>query len=234
MKYLFANWKSHKNRSEVKTWAAVVAQSPLYTQFQSGKIGNVQTVLCPAASHFFLLQELLPNLALGAQTLSPFSDGSYTGAISARMISDIVHYTILGHVERRTYFQETDQVVTLQAIQALDNEMTPLIAVDKNNWSSQLSQFDPGQIKKMLVMYEPSEAISTAQGGHPADLDEVKKAIQLIKANYPVKGVLYGGSVNSQNLDTYLTQPEIDGVVPGAASLEASEFLAMVESAVNT
>jgi triosephosphate isomerase (TIM) len=231
MKYLIANWKSHKTLSEAKAWANTIILSPLYHEFQNGKHGQLQVVLCPAFPHFQQLQQLLPNLSLGAQTLSPFSDGSYTGAVSARQINQQVQFAILGHVERRKYFQETDQVVAQQAIQALDNEITPIVAVDKSNWSSQLSQFDKDQLKPMLVMYEPSEAISTTNGGRPADLQEVKEAIRLIKADYPVMGVLYGGSVNSQNIAQYIGEADIDGVVPGAASLEAEEFLAMIQAA---
>jgi triosephosphate isomerase len=231
MKYIIGNWKSHKTLSEAKAWAEEVAASPLYQQLQNGRLGQLQVVLCPAFLHFQQLQWFIPNLTLGAQTLSPFSDGSYTGAVSARMIAPQVKFAILGHVERRKYFSETDQVVALQAIQALDNEITPIVAVDKKNWSSQLSQFDKEQLQRMLVMYEPSEAISDNSGGHSADLKEVKEMIQLIKADYPVLGVLYGGSVSSKNITEYIGEAEIDGVVPGAASLEAKEFLATVKAA---
>jgi triosephosphate isomerase len=226
MKYIIGNWKSNKNLAQVRAWAQEFA----------GHMKNVEEnaelkiVLCPSFVHLCLAQELLPSLDLGAQTLSPFPNGQYTGAVSALMVSEFVEFAIIGHAERRKFFAENEQSVANEAIQALENKMTPIVAVDDHNWSAQLSQLDDDQLNKVLVMYEPPEAISTSGQGHAADLEQVKKAIQLIKSAYSVKGVLYGGSVNATNIVEYVREPVIDGVVPGNASLDAKEFVVMIES----
>jgi len=219
MKYLIANWKCHKKSSDVQNWVTETKQAGI-----TGKNKALELVICPPFIHLSLLRNLLPEIQLGVQTLSPFSDGAYTGAVSALMVSEFAQYAILGHTERRQYFGETDQIVANQALQALDNSMTPIVALEKKNWSSQLSQFDPGQLKKILVMYEPSEAISTS-GGEAADLHDVQQTAQLIRGGYPIKGFLYGGSVTAENVGTYMHAAGVDGVVVGAASLDAHSFI---------
>ncbi len=223
MKYIIGNWKSHKSTAEVKEWCTAFSKALSLIDKK-----DIQLVVCPSFVHLALVQELLPEVALGAQTLSPFPKGAYTGAVAAQMVKEFADYAILGHAERRKYFHETDQIVANQAIQALENDITPIVAVEKANWSSQLSQLDASQLKKTIVMYEPAEAISTSANGKPADLEEVKEAIQLIKSQYKVKAMLYGGSVNSKNVDQYIQEEVIDGVVPGAASLEVEEFVALL------
>lgn len=223
MKLVLANWKSNKTSTEARHWVEAVKET-LST-------AKVKVVLCLPAVHWAVMRYLLPDVSFGAQTLSPYPDGAYTGAISARMASEYVQYALLGHVERRKYFGETNQMVAQQVVQAVENEITPLIAVDAKNWSSQLALLEGDQVKKAYVMYEPAEAISSQAGGHPADLDEVVKAAELIRSQYPVKGVLYGGSVDATNVHHYLAEEHIDGVVPGAASLDAHSFIQLIEAA---
>src|SRR5579859_1561469 len=217
MKYLVANWKSNKSQEEVKQWAEV------FKNLQSIN-PEITLVVCPSFLHIPLVHQLLPNLSLGAQTLSQFPDGQYTGAVSALMLSEFVKFAILGHTERRKFFGETDQIVANQVLQALDFQITPIVAVEKNNWSSQLAQFDSSHLSRMLVMYEPPEAVSSATQSHAADLVDVKQAAQLIKSSYQVKGVLYGGSIDEQNIHTYFTDKDLDGVVVGYASLDPEKF----------
>lgn len=227
MKYIIGNWKSHKNRSEIELWAQG------WKQLKVPISDQVWVVVCAPLIGLPVLQELLPKLSLGAQVLSPFSDGAYTGAVSARMVKEYASFALLGHVERRKNFGETDQSVAQQVLQALDNEIVPIVAVSDANWAQQLSQFDNQQLLKILVMYEPPEAISTSSGGgHAADVDAVKVAVSQIKSEFKVKGVLYGGSVNPENVARFMQEDSIDGVVPGAASLDPSSFAALVEASL--
>jgi len=223
MKYIIGNWKSHKTRSEIIDWVTVWKLNSMMIA-QEG----IQIVICPTLLGLPILNELLPTLRLGAQSVSPYGDGSYTGAVSARLIKEYAQFALLGHVERRTHFGETDQIIAAQVVQAVDNNLIPIVAVSDQNWASQLDQFDREQLQKMLVMYEPPEAISIAGAGHAADLESVKKAAQLIQNNYQVKGVLYGGSVSAENVSQYMEQPEIAGVVPGAASLDVASFIQLI------
>ncbi len=225
MKYIIGNWKCNKNTTEVKQWV-----SAFRTKIDLSALPqDVKVIICPSFVHLALMKDLLPELTLGVQTLSPFPNGQYTGAVSGLIVSEFAHFVILGHTERRKFFGETDLIVGNQALQALDSKMTPIIAVDDQNWSSQLSQLNNDQLAKCLVMYEPPTAISTAGHGHAVDLSQVLQALQLIKASYPVMGVLYGGSVNAQNVSTYTTPAEISGVVPGNASLDPHEFAELIK-----
>ncbi len=228
MKYIIGNWKSHKLSSEIEQWAASWKSATAKLKIEPTKL---QVVICPTLLGMPVLHQLLPNLALGSQGLSPYGDGSYTGAVSGRLVHEYAQFALLGHVERRKNFGETNQIVAQQAIQALDNLMTPIVAVDDANWSQQLSQFDQNQLSKMLVMYEPPEAISTAGTGHAADVGQVVQAIKLIQNEYRVMGVLYGGSVSPENVTEFLVEEVISGVVPGAASLDAKTLAALVTAA---
>lgn len=227
MKYIIGNWKSHKTRSEIELWAEN------WKQLKVPVSDQLWVVVCAPLIGLPVLHELLPKLRLGAQVLSPFGDGAYTGAVSARLVKEYASFALLGHVERRKNFGDTDQSVALQVLQALDNEIVPIVAVSDKNWAQQLGQFDRQQLLKILVMYEPPEAISTSgAGGHAADLQQVKIAISQIKEEFKVKGVLYGGSVTAENVASYIQEDLIDGVVPGAASLDSAVFAALVEAAL--
>ncbi len=225
MKYIIGNWKSHKTSTEIKEWVEIWKLNK-----KSVQKPDLQVVICAPLTGLPVLHEFLPDLRIGSQVLSPFSDGAYTGAVSARLVKEYAQFALLGHAERRAHFGETDQLVAQQVIQAIDNNLTPIVAVSDQNWSSQLAQFDREQLSKILVMYEPPEAISTSGVGHAADLEQVKNAVQLIQSEYKLKGMLYGGSVTAENIAQYMEEPTISGVVAGAASLDAVSFINLILS----
>ena len=232
MKYLIGNWKANKTLKEARSWVEEVKkEKPTIDK-------RLKVVLCPAFIHLPLFKEEFPQLTLGCQDLSPYGDGAYTGQVTARMMRSLVEYTILGHSERRRYFQETEIKVAQKAVQALDNGITPIIAVDADNWRRQLNALDEGMINKSILMYEPPEAISKQIGpigkGEPAPIDEVKEAIVKIKKETEAPTVIYGGSVKSHNIAIFLEEPLIDGVLPGSASLNAAEWLKMIRIANQT
>jgi triosephosphate isomerase len=231
MKYLVANWKSNKTIQEAVTWINTVKKAKLSIP------SSFKIIICPSYLHLHLFINQLPRFTLGVQTLSPYPDGAYTGAISARMLPSQVKFAILGHSERRQYFADTNTTVAQQARLALENNLTPIIAVDKNNWRSQLNHFPASQLKKIIIMYEPPEAISLQVGpigqGKPAPLKDFIKMTQTIKKEFPSRAVLYGGSVKANNINEFICQKEIDGVVPGSASLNPQEFINMVKVAAS-
>jgi len=229
MKYLIGNWKSNKTTEEAESWIEQVKKAALLAN------PKLTVVLCPAYTQLMLFKNNYPELTLGVQTLSPYPDGTYTGAVSARMLDGIANFAILGHSERRGHFGETDQVVARQVEQAMSEQMTPIVAVDKSNWGQQLSQFRKDQLEKMIVMYEPPEAISEAVGpigeGEAAEIDEVVEAIEIIREETSPMAVIYGGSVKANNIQEFLGHDKIDGVLPGSASLDAQEWVRMVRLA---
>ncbi len=148
------------------------------------------------------------------------------------MIAGIATHAILGHSERRRWFKDTPQIIAQKTIQTLDHNITPIISVDKDSYRPQLTQFDDNQLQKIIVMYEPPEAISRQEGpigqGEPADKKDVESAISNIKLIAPESPVLYGGSVKSYNVRQYLSLPGISGVVAGTASQNADEFINLI------
>lgn len=229
MKYLIGNWKANKTIEEARSWIAKVKKEKLTID------KRLKVILCPSFIHLSLFKEEFPQLTLGCQDISQYADGAYTGQVTTRMLSGLVKYVILGHSERRRYFQETVTRVVQKVVQALDNNITPIIAVDQDNWRRQIRALDETMIKKSIIMYEPPEAISQQIGpigkGEPAPLEEVKEMITKIKGETEAPTVIYGGSVKSNNITTFLKEPIIDGVLPGSASLNAEEWIKMVKIA---
>ena len=230
MKYLIGNWKSNFNLKEAKDW--IEATKPHYLPPD-----NLQVILCPGFIHLPLFKTELPELSLGSQYISSFPNGAYTGQINSGMISDLVDYCIVGHSERRTYFKESNQDISNQIDQALDSQIIPIIAVDKDNWHSQLSIISQDKLEKSIVMYEPPEAISKQENlvgkGQAAPIDEVVERIKEIKKEFSPKATIYGGSITSQNIVDFISHPQIDGVLPGSASLNPEEWLKMIDLANN-
>ena len=222
-KYIIGNWKCNKSHEEVLEWASAIEKSRVVESSD-----RLQVVLCASFLYLPLLKENAPSLKLGAQTVSPFSNGAYTGAVSAQQVAQYAQFALLGHAERAKYFGETDQVVAQQTLQALDAGLTPILAVDDNNWMRRLTQLDPQQLERSVVMYEPPGAISTAQGGHAVELNQVISAIEQIRRELKPAAVLYGGSVSPANVANYVSHPSIDGVVPGAASLNYQDLIELM------
>ncbi|MFC1653409.1 triose-phosphate isomerase [Patescibacteria group bacterium] len=226
MKYVIGNWKSNLNITETKNWIKTVKKS------LSENSENLKIILCPGYTHLPIFKSDLKDLALGAQTISSFPDGAYTGQVSARTLKDYIEYVIVGHSERRTYLKETDNTINNQVTQAIESSITPIIAVDKKNWHSQLSIINSQQLSQSLVMYEPPEAISQQVGpvgkGSAAPIKEVVEMIKKIKSEFSFKASIYGGSIKSDNIKEFLSQEEIDGVLPGSASINPDEWVKMI------
>jgi triosephosphate isomerase (TIM) len=229
MKYLIGNWKANKTINEAQSWIEAVKKESPATSDQ------LTVVLCPSFIHLVLFKNEYPGLILGSQDLSPYADGAYTGQITARMLSGLVEYAILGHSERRRYFEETTTRTAQKAREALDNNITPIVAVDQDNWRRQKNELGEKMTAKSILMYEPPEAISRQIGpigkGDAASIDEVKEMLTKIKEESAAVSVIYGGSVKSQNIANFLEEPVIDGVLPGSASLNAQEWVKMIKIA---
>ncbi len=230
--YFISNWKANKTQKQALQWVqAVKKKLPSLSP-------KVETIVCPSHIHFHLFKSHLSQITLGSQDLSPFSDGAYTGATSARMLSGLIKYVILGHSERRQHFQETDSRVAQKVTQALEYKITPILALSKIGWRKQLNYFNSSQLKKMIIMYEPPEAISQQVGpigkGQAAPIEEVVSMISQMKKSAPNSPIIYGGSIKSNNITEFMQAKVIDGVLPGSASLDASEWLKMLNNLLKT
>lgn len=232
---IVANWKANKTVTEMEEWVKVVAEN-------YAPKDNLEIVLCPP---FNLLYPLKLSLAkyqltmeLGAQDVSSFPEGAYTGEVSARMLKDLdAEYVLVGHSERRRYFGETDAQVVKKVQMALDFQITPIACISELSQITHiLSELKTLDLGKIVFMFEPAEAISLQVGsigqGEAEPVSEVAEMIKKMKELTPQSKFFYGGSVKSHNIAGFLSQPEIDGIVAGTASQNAPEFIRMIQNAV--
>ncbi len=213
MKKLFiaGNWKSNKTLFEAKDWIQ---------KFRATWNGNVTVVLC---APFTLLSTLkFQNLpfTLGAQDVSAFGEGAYTGEINAKQLKELVTWVIIGHSERRKNFSETDEVLAKKVEQAKLAGLKIIYCVPDD------STVVPLHVD--VVAYEPVWAIGTGKTDTPENANSV---ITTIKAKSQVSTVIYGGSVTADNVASFIREPSIDGVLPGGASLDAEKFMNLILAA---
>lgn len=236
-----ANWKMNGN--------AALAQDMLQT-LAGHALPELDVLICPPAT---LLQPLAhsAHCLLGAQNLSQYSDGAYTGELSAALLAEAgVRYVLVGHSERRTLFGESDAVVLAKMEQAIAHGLIPVFCLGENLQQRQQEKTSevlakqlaavyashPEFIGKSVVAYEPVWAIGTGEAASPEQAQQAHAFIRQQLANYDAEAadsvrILYGGSVKAANAEELFRQADIDGGLVGGASLNADEFLKICQSA---
>jgi triosephosphate isomerase (TIM) len=222
-KLLISNFKSNKSVSESNQWL-----DELITNVDWHKLGNYEVGVAPAFpsieefSH--KIKEAGVPLKLTTQDLSAYPAGSYTGAVSVRNLANLnVTYAIVGHSERRKYFEETSEMVAKKVTQAIDNRITPLVCLDEPYLDEQLALLDSDVYQKCVFVYEPWSAIGT---GNNVGVGVVVRVAEKIKTICGDVAVMYGGSVTDQNVAEYLMVSH--GVLVSSFSLNASDFAKLI------
>lgn len=214
-RYCIGNWKSNKTLEEAQQWIeefiSLIKKNPLPQETTS------EIILCAAYHHLPLLKkEILQSnipLKLGAQTISTFPDGPYTGEVSAQSLRGLIEYCIVGHSERRRYFHETDEMINTKSIELQKYGITPVLCVENDHTPI------PSGIK--IIAYEPPTAIGS---GIPADPESANTVAKTIRQHSSDSAILYGGSVTKDNASLFTKQSDIDGLLIGSKSLDAKEF----------
>jgi triosephosphate isomerase (TIM) len=219
-KLIVANWKSNKTAQEADHWMDEFKHVRVP---DSGRV--VITPSFPLLPTVQLATQTMKNVAVGTQTISTFSAGSYTGAVSARNLLgfDVTH-AIVGHSEQRRYFHTTNQDVARQVDQCLINDIVPIVCIDENELARQADAIPSDQLRSCVVAYEPVDAIGS---GNNAPVDEVREMHDRIRVVFGNVPVLYGGSVNPSNAAEYALVA--DGFIVGTASLDVHEFIEVVK-----
>lgn len=246
---LVANWKMHLNTSQ-----ASLLVHRLHERIRIRR--DIELVLAPS---MLTLQPLSLQIdrrkfRLAAQNAYHKDEGAFTGEVSFVMLQDLVHYVIIGHSERRIYFNETLEIVRDKVAAAIRNDITPILCVGETDTEhkagetrqvlhdqivSALANVTSSEVKNIVIAYEPVWAISTF-GGTLAKPDDVQEILNYIRAQVKelygpsaakAVRVLYGGSVDDQIVRGYLELEGCDGALVGGASLNYEKFSGIVEAA---
>ena len=214
----------------------------------AGESGPAELLVCPPATLIAQAAWRIKGgeLSLGAQDCSAEPGGAFTGDISAAMLKDAgAQYVIVGHSERRTFHNETDELVRAKAEAALKAGLTPIVCVGETQAEREAGEQAAVVIRQLrgslpaeaasetvVVAYEPLWAIGTGLTATPKDIVVVHNGIRALLADTygPAGGkirLLYGGSVKPGNCGELLTLDNVDGALVGGASLKATEFLAI-------
>ncbi len=243
--YTVGNWKMNTTVHE-----AVILASKVRQLLGEDPPNNVQTVLCPPFISLFPINEILKdsNIALGAQNLHHQPAGAFTGEISPTMLQGLCRYVIIGHSERRHLMREGYYIVGQKMKAAVDHGLTPILcvgetlshrrqgaaeAVVRRQLETALDGIeDPSGV---IIAYEPVWAIGTGVPATPvvvADITGGAIRAELSKlydeSTAQNASVLYGGSVNPENVASFLQEPSIQGSLVGGASLDADQFAQIV------
>lgn len=248
-KIIAGNWKMNKTFQEAETIVDEIAEA-LKTKELNGK----EVVLCIP----YLYAEMISDIAeestfsVGVQNISEYKRGAYTGEVSAEMIQSMdIDYAIVGHSERRSYFHETDDVLAVKVNNALNNAITPIFCCGElldarkagNHFDVVKAQIEDGlfhlskeEVAKVVIAYEPVWAIGTGETASKEQAQEMHSFIRkLVAAKYNQDtadsvAILYGGSVKPNNAEELFAQEDVDGGLIGGASLNANDFMAIVEA----
>ncbi len=235
---LAGNWKMNKTRDEAISFILAV----------EGKLpDSVDCVVCAPAIILRDLVKRRTTLQIGAQNMNQNDSGAYTGEISPVMLRDTeVEYVILGHSERRAYYNETNESVNAKIKKALEFDLKPIVCVgevleerEAGSTNAVLKEqitkgFDGVKIsnpENVIVAYEPVWAIGTGKSATSEMAEDACSYIRSVLKDMYGEAIsnniriLYGGSVNTKNVNELMSMPNIDGGLVGGASLKADSFV---------
>jgi triosephosphate isomerase len=242
------NWKMNTTLPEALALADAL-------RGELATVTGVDCLICPPFISLAAVGDRVAGsiLRLGAQNMYAEPSGAFTGEISPLMLQGLVEFVILGHSERRQYFQETDELVGNKTRLALEHGLTPIVCVGENlaqNEAGQTEQVIGRQIQGalngladpggLILAYEPVWAIGTGRAASAADANRVIGFIRqaagqvLGRAAAEALRIQYGGSVTPDNFPEFIAQPEIDGALVGGASLRAPLFAEICRQATST
>jgi len=251
-KMIAGNWKMHKTNPEAIQLATQIKDGPrLKNSLQTS------VLVCPPFTALSSVCEALQGsqVKVGGQNLFWEEEGAFTGEVSAKMIKSTgADYVIVGHSERRRYFDEDERVIHKKIKLALagglkvvhcigetleerEQNLTKDIVGNQVEWD--LKGLDDSDLKHITIAYEPVWAIGTGKTATPDQAEEIHAFIrEIIEVLFSAETaqqmtLLYGGSVKPENAASLLSQPNIDGALVGGACLNADSFLAIIEASEN-
>ena len=245
--FIAGNWKMNKTIAAAESFIQTLLP-------QVGAVDDVDIVICPP---FTALQAMVDSVRgssvqVYAQTMHEADSGAFTGEVSTPMLTEIdVQGVILGHSERRQYYNETDKALQLKVPKALEVGLLPILCVGETEEERErgdterklrhqvqegLEKVATDRLAEVVIAYEPIWAIGT---GLVATPDQAQEAIAFVRALVEDRDkaagqavrILYGGSLNADNAAELLGLPDVDGALIGGASLDPASFAKIVETA---
>ena len=232
------NWKMNKTASE--------AEAFITERKESLKDAKNDVLICVPFTNLETAVKLTKgtNIKVGAENMDYHDSGAYTGEVSADMLNDLgVKYVVIGHSERREYYNETDKTVNAKVLKALEKGITPVLCCGESleqreggvtfEWvrmQIKLALLNVTDVTKVVIAYEPIWAIGTGKTATSEQAEEVCKAIRECVASLYGEDaaekttILYGGSVNAKNAAELFSMENIDGGLVGGASLKTADF----------
>jgi triosephosphate isomerase len=250
------NWKMNYGPQRATSFTAEIL--PALSQLLRAS-DRVESILCPPAISLAAVRGVLdatptPRVELGAQNMYYEEKGAFTGELAPAMVRELCRAVILGHSERRTIFDETDDLVNLKAHAAFKHDLRPIICIGENLAEYESGQtsdvintqvlgslkgFSAEQAQTAVIAYEPIWAIGT---GRAATAEGAGQVVALIRSLYGTMygadaaafvRILYGGSVTAANIGEFMSHPDIDGALVGGASLKP-DFVEIVRKTLET
>jgi triosephosphate isomerase len=245
--FVAGNWKMHKTVAEAEEFI-----SALLPKVSSAE--GVDVAICPP---YTALQAMVDSargsrVRVYAQNMHEADAGAFTGEVSAPMLDELdVDGVLLGHSERREYFNETDTALQAKVVKAIETGLAPMLCVgetedERDNGDTErklrhqvmegLEKVSKDRLADVCVAYEPIWAIGTGRVATPEIAQEACGFVRALVAHFDKAAaeqvrVLYGGSVKPDNAGVLMGQPDIDGFLVGGGSLEPDSFAAIIEAA---
>ncbi len=248
-KLIAGNWKMFTDAITAELLAAAVVKGV-------GSDDRVTVALCPPFPYLSRVFQVVKDtpVALGGQNLYPAKEGAFTGEVSPAMLVDVgCKYVILGHSERRHILGETDAFINRKLHAALAAGLKPILCIGETleerksdrttavlgaQLSGSLAGIDALALANIVLAYEPVWAIGTGHNASPQQAQEAHAFVrqrvgeQCGQAAAGALVIQYGGSAKPDNVQTLLSQPDVDGALVGGASLKWPDFLAIIRAAV--
>ena len=246
-KIVAGNWKMNLNKNEANA---------LFLSLNETSFSNdVDVIVCPPAIYLAQFSEQLKGIKLGAQNSSNQDNGAFTGEISAEMLNSLnIGYTLVGHSERREYYNESDSFLSEKVNQLLTQNITPIFCFgeklqereSENHFSTVKTQIEKGlfhldqvNFSKIILAYEPVWAIGTGVTASSEQTQEMHAFIRnLVREKYGNETaeniqILYGGSCKPSNAEELFSCPDVDGGLIGGAALKHGDFTKLIEIAAS-
>lgn len=242
---IIGNWKMHKTIEEAESFIDDFLAS--YTAVEDELIGLAvpYTLIYPSSQ-----KAGDRPLLIGAQNINDALEGAFTGEIAAKMVKDAgARFVLLGHSERRRLYGEKNDFINRKVLRAFESDLRPVLCIGETEEEHEaeatqavleaqlregLNAVSSGQAQHLIIAYEPVWAIGVGQSASPEAIQETHRFCRKILStlySHELAGsivLLYGGSVNPSNASDLLSQPDIDGLLIGGASLSLETFLQIV------